>query len=176
MLCDRCHKREAAMHYTQIINGRRTEAHLCTECVAGSPMFSGHACGKMDSLFHSLFDESVFRNFWRDPMDQMEKLAWPAGFVTMDARIKARESNGPVSYKILRENLKPFYQKGQNSVPSNEAGAEEPKGNREGHLASAVQELRKQLALLVQEEKYEEAVRLRDEIKRLTAKEDGHDE
>lgn len=34
MLCDRCHGREAVVHVTQIVNGHRTEKHLCRECAA----------------------------------------------------------------------------------------------------------------------------------------------
>ena len=34
MLCDRCKKNEAQVYYTEIINGEKTEQHLCEECAA----------------------------------------------------------------------------------------------------------------------------------------------
>lgn len=32
MLCENCGKRPATVHYTQIINGLKTEMHLCEVC------------------------------------------------------------------------------------------------------------------------------------------------
>ena len=70
MLCDRCHTREATVHYTQIVNGRRTEEHLCPECAAQSRVMSGG----MDSLMHSMFDHSFFQNIWSDPLSELRNL------------------------------------------------------------------------------------------------------
>ena len=32
MECQRCHKNDASVHYTQVINGKKDEVHLCEEC------------------------------------------------------------------------------------------------------------------------------------------------
>ena len=32
MMCQDCNKREATLHFTKIINGKKTETHLCDEC------------------------------------------------------------------------------------------------------------------------------------------------
>ncbi len=34
MLCEKCHENEATIHYTEIINGVKTEHHLCRDCAA----------------------------------------------------------------------------------------------------------------------------------------------
>ncbi|CUH91964.1 UvrB/UvrC motif-containing protein [Herbinix luporum] len=39
MLCDRCLKRNAKVLYTEIINGVKTEQHLCEECAADYTSF-----------------------------------------------------------------------------------------------------------------------------------------
>lgn len=39
MLCDVCGKREAKIYYTEIINGKKTEQHLCEECAAEHTSF-----------------------------------------------------------------------------------------------------------------------------------------
>lgn len=39
MLCDRCHKRDAKVLYTEIINGLKKEQHLCEECAADYTSF-----------------------------------------------------------------------------------------------------------------------------------------
>ncbi|HHV62937.1 MAG TPA: hypothetical protein GXX51_09900 [Firmicutes bacterium] len=50
MICDECKKRPANVHLTKIINGHKTEMHLCEECARakgeldffGAPEFSFH--------------------------------------------------------------------------------------------------------------------------------------
>ena len=32
MLCERCHKNEAAVHTVQVINGEKTEHYYCEAC------------------------------------------------------------------------------------------------------------------------------------------------
>ena len=34
MICERCHKKEATIHITEVLNGNRTEKHLCQDCAA----------------------------------------------------------------------------------------------------------------------------------------------
>lgn len=69
MLCDRCHGREAVVHVTQIVNGHRTERHLCKECAArenlvnNSMGFFGHDLfrNSFDTFFNDGFMDSLFR-------------------------------------------------------------------------------------------------------------------
>ncbi|HHZ01994.1 MAG TPA: hypothetical protein GX396_03490 [Tissierellia bacterium] len=50
MLCDECGKKEANVHLTHIINGKKTESHLCEECA-----------NKTQSIFNSSFSmENLF--------------------------------------------------------------------------------------------------------------------
>lgn len=39
MLCDRCQKKDAKVLYTEIINGVKTEQHLCEECATNYTSF-----------------------------------------------------------------------------------------------------------------------------------------
>ena len=32
MLCEKCNKNQATFHYAEVINGVRSEHHLCSEC------------------------------------------------------------------------------------------------------------------------------------------------
>ncbi len=34
MLCQNCNNEQATLHYKQIVNGEKREAHLCTECAS----------------------------------------------------------------------------------------------------------------------------------------------
>lgn len=39
MLCDKCQKKEATVLYTEIINGKKKEQHLCEECATDCTSF-----------------------------------------------------------------------------------------------------------------------------------------
>lgn len=39
MLCDKCKQREAKIYYTEIVNGKKMEQHLCEECAAEMSSF-----------------------------------------------------------------------------------------------------------------------------------------
>lgn len=45
MKCQKCHEREATSHMTEIINGKKQELHLCSECAAESPEFQNMKMG-----------------------------------------------------------------------------------------------------------------------------------
>lgn len=49
MLCQECQRRQATLHFTKIINGKKTEFHICDVCakekgeyIPGSNSFSIH--------------------------------------------------------------------------------------------------------------------------------------
>lgn len=52
MLCDKCGKKTATTHYTQIINGEKRESHLCEDCAAESGY--GQFFGDFPNLFGSM--------------------------------------------------------------------------------------------------------------------------
>lgn len=45
MKCQKCNQREATTHMTQIINGVKSEYHLCSECAKDSPEMTGFKHG-----------------------------------------------------------------------------------------------------------------------------------
>lgn len=175
MLCDRCHKREATVHYTQIVNGRRTEEHLCPECAAGSGIMSGKALGGMDSFMHSMFDDSLFRDLWSDPMSRLRDMACRSCGTTLDTFRKEGELGCPDCYETFRDNLRPFFRKAQEGVKHIGKTPDTPAEKEPAEESPEVKSLKEKLAALVAEENYEEAARVRDAIKQLEKKGESHD-
>ena len=54
MKCQRCNKNEANTHYTQIINGKKKEYFLCSECAHESEEINGLKFG-FDNEFDNFF-------------------------------------------------------------------------------------------------------------------------
>ena len=53
MLCEKCNKNQATFHYAEVINGVRSEHHLCSECAANTDV----------SFYSSIFEND--ENFTR---------------------------------------------------------------------------------------------------------------
>lgn len=81
MLCDRCHGREAVVHVTQIVNGHRTEKHLCRECAAKENLmhpsmdFFGHDLFR--NSFDSFFNDGFMNSLFRPARTAIESLSCP---------------------------------------------------------------------------------------------------
>lgn len=167
MLCEHCHKKEATVHYTEIVNGRRTEEHLCADCAGKAQL--GTAMPRMDFFRDSFFGDSFFRDFWDEPVRTLRRLACPTCGTTLDTVREEGRLGCPDCYETFRESLAPFFGKNQEGgshtgmTPETAAPApaEEKKETADPHAA----ELREKLAALVKEENYEEAAKVRDELK-----------
>ena len=114
MLCDRCHGREAVVHVTQIINGHRTELHLCEECARKERVVHrsfGHFGSSMfRSPLESFFEGRMPSFFGRSPMEiealpeERDTAMFPEGL---------RRSND--SYEAFREKIRPAFSHGENA-------------------------------------------------------------
>lgn len=54
MICNECGKNEAKVHFTQIINGKKTENHLCEECAKKNQIL--YSSFSMENLFSAMLN------------------------------------------------------------------------------------------------------------------------
>ena len=54
MLCEKCNKNQATFHYAEVINGVRSEHHLCGECAANTDVSFYSSIFENDENFTSL--------------------------------------------------------------------------------------------------------------------------
>lgn len=165
MLCQNCGKNPATTHYKENINGQMREMHLCPECAAkltgGVPT--------MNSMFHDAFFggnhffSTPFTSLWNGAQAIGGGRRCPTcGMTESELRRSGRAGCGDC-YSNFSDILLPYIKKLHGaaahigSTPSaSRAPAENP-----------VVGLREKLNEAVQAENYEEAARLRDEIRRL---------
>lgn len=167
MLCDRCHGREAVVHVTQIVNGHRTERHLCRECAArenlvnNSMGFFGH------DLFRNSFDTFSTTVLWIPFSALPERLLkiCPARNAERPIMIQKDGLLGcPGCYEAFREKLRPAFQHMQGA---HRYEGDEPKKAEVKEESPELTDLRNKLSKLVADENYEEAAKVRDEIHKL---------
>lgn len=144
MRCEHCGRNEATFHYQSTVNGRSEEAHLCAECAAELGYTQGF--GGMDDVFDHAFDSVFsflpsmfggFGDFFTEPR------------LTLAARRTLQLQPAPDE---------PYYE--------TESLLDEAEG-RELRRECERNSLETRLREAVESEDYEQAARLRDELKSL---------
>ena len=187
MLCDNCKKKEANVSYRENINGRKKEMHLCEECSKklgiGNMNFSmpidfSSFLGEFIEDFTTpefmpLFDEikTIKCNncgYTFDDIANTGKLGCEDCYETFETRIdpilKRIQGSNRHSGRIGKDIDNKISEKlnGKENSNKNEKGKDE--GNKD---ESKLEKLQEDLKQAIKEERYEDAAKLRDEIKKL---------
>lgn len=143
MKCERCGQREATFYYQSNINGRVTQVHLCPECAAEL----GYTRG-MSNSFRS------FRRSFFDPFSLLEDFGMLSNRMT---EFPAPLEEAARSAAGIEDTV---------DTPAGLVGRDEAVQLQKERERNA---LENQLKAAVDSENYEEAARLRDELKKLSA-------
>lgn len=186
MLCQRCHQRQATVFFSQTVNQETTQAHLCEVCALEQNQAAG---GVLPFGFNPFAAMSQFMNDFMgfdmgaiaevqsgrtkqvglDPQLQCPHCGYQLSTFRQNGRLGCTKCYG--SFKAALEPL-------ISSVHGNVRHVEEaPPSEKTAPPAvdrrsqdPEVKALREKITEAIQAEKYEEAARLRDEIKKLENK------
>ena len=193
MLCENCGKNEANVRYTQIINGDKKEMHLCEEC--SEKLGIGKMDFKMPISFSSFlgdfFDE--FENDTLlpelDPIKQLTcdscgmtfedfmntgKLGCSNCYDTFESKIDpilknihgANKHVGRLGKIASSSKLKDTDFKEHENNTKQDIEPENKTQNMENEK-SKEETLKQELQKAIEEERYEDAAKIRDEIKKI---------
>lgn len=178
MLCSNCGKNEANVRYTRIINGEKTEFRLCEECAKKA--------GLEDIDFSMPIDFSNFlSDFFEDDLllpnfTGLQENKCPKCGLTFDDFAKNGRFGCGECYSTFGEKLE--------SILKNLHGSSKHVGKKPAHLAKLninnqkdavtknedkkvdekkekIEKLNRELQQAIKEERYEDAAKIRDEIK-----------
>src|SRR2546423_1821666 len=162
MLCCICKEKEASVHLTQIAGDKMQKVDLCEECAKTK--------GVNDPTGFSLADLLLGLG----ASDEIEKAAGGAeikcircGFTQADFK-KAGRLGCPECYKTFSEPLEGLLKTMHKGVRHVGKVPEVLRQNRD--LTDRLKQLQKKLSKAVEQEDFEEAAILRDEIKQTTAR------
>lgn len=180
MLCDKCKKREAKMYYTEIINGVKKEQHLCEECVADSSSFPLDYAGFGKELSLGGLLSSILGNYHTEQPtrkeDTMPFLTCESCGMTYEEFLHKGKFGCADCYKSFEPGLEKSIRQIQGAdfhVGKKPNGFEAETAQPVNEL-SQVEKLSIRLQDAIEKEEFEEAAKLRDEIKRI--KEEGEKE
>lgn len=153
MLCENCKENPASVHVEQISGGQKTELHLCQECSVGlhAPLF-------LDSLLKSLiFSASKLTEESNEKNVQCE-----CGMKLSEFK-KLGKLGCEQCYTTFKKELAQLLRNIQWSM--NHTG-KIPVKNAKGIIKKKeIKRLREELQQAIEEEEYETAAQLRDQIK-----------
>ena len=156
MKCEKCGKNEAAMLYQQTVNGVTQTLHLCPVCAQSAGLGGFSTLGFWGEPFGS--------SLWREMTGAAERRCPVCGTTERTLRKTGRVGCADC-YAAFREVLTPYLQKVHGAtrhIGAAPAAADTPAPPQAEPLA----DLRAQLKAAVEREDYEQAARLRDEIRR----------
>lgn len=156
MLCSN----PATVHLTDIVNSKKKELHLCQACAESKNLL------KQQTLDLPAILQTLIGQHLGQPTDELSRLTCPAcGIKYMEFRAQGR-LGCPHDYAVFRIGLEPLLQRihrqtqHQGKVPRRRIN---PNQNAE------LVELRSRLQAAIVSESYEEAIRLRDLLRRKEA-------
>lgn len=165
MQCDVCHAKEATVHLTEIINNKVTKLHLCEQCAREKSQEMEEHFGLAD-LLSGLADLVPTAG-------EKQKIAAPGikcpscGFTFQNFR-KMGRLGCPKCYETFKNQLSPLLRKIHGS--DNHPGKMPVKKVVARGKAVLVGDLKTNLEKAIRLEEFEEAARLRDQIRALEKK------
>lgn len=181
MLCENCGKREANVRYSENINGAKKELHLCEECSKKLGITD-----KMDFRMPSLDFSSLFGSFLEDfstpdfmpLLSEMKKIECNSCGSTFEDIINTGRYGCPNCYEVFEDRMDPILKKLQGAnrhngrlgkISDNKVKFEKSEENVSTNSnENKLEKLQEDLKLAIKEERYEEAAKIRDEIKKMS--------
>jgi protein arginine kinase activator len=170
MVCQECNQRPASLHFTKVVNGEKTEFHLCDKCAQekGDIYIINNSSGfSINNLLAGLFSiEPQIQQSQQNPFEKKEVLQCEHCSMTFPQFIKVGRFGCSHCYTVFKDQLKPIYKRLHSGNWSHNGKI--PKRIGGGiHLKKQVENLKNELKELIQQEEFEKAAKIRDEIRTL---------
>ena len=190
MKCENCGKNEANVKYTQIINGEKKQMFLCEECSKKLGVSDIHFNMPIsfNSFLEDFFDDMNDVSFMPTLGAGSKKLQCSKCGLTWDDFLHTGNLGCSNCYEEFESRIAPILRSLQgatshigrlgdviegNDIKQNLDDKENVNSIQENKIVNKVDELKEELKQAIKEERYEDAAKLRNEIKNL---ENGQEE
>lgn len=167
MLCERCQKNQASVHMAQFINGYKVEQHLCEQCAREAGLKSQISFEDIFQSFLNLTGETSQAE--KEESHEKNIQSCPDCGATYDDIRKIGKLGCPSCFPVFQNQLDSMLKSIHGS--SQHKGKFPVKNGMVFQIRKKREELKKQLAEAIAKEEFEDAARLRDEIRLLEKEE-----
>ena len=165
MLCQNCGKNEATTHIKQIINGDMAESHLCSECASHlgyDDVFSDFGLG-LSQFFGGFLGDMMPSLGQGNPVKRCEKCGASFEDIAREGKVGCADC-----YRTFYDRLLPSIQRIHGKIKHNgKTSAAVPEKVKIETTEEKIEKLQKQMNECVAKQEFEEAAKIRDEIKAL---------
>ncbi|ABS20449.1 UvrB/UvrC motif-containing protein [Bacillus cytotoxicus] len=171
MTCQNCNMRPATLHYTKVVNGEKTEVHLCEQCAGQSGYTSFFQSSQPSFSFQDLL--AGLLNGGPATFGQKENtfsstkvLRCPECKMTYEQFAKVGRLGCSSCYETFKDQIKPMLKR-LHGGHTNHSGKVPKRIGGNIHLKKELDELKLTLKQHVQREEFEQAAQIRDQIRNL---------
>jgi protein arginine kinase activator len=178
MLCQQCQKREANVHFTRVINGKKVEMYLCEQCAAEKGKFT---FSPQLNLVNFLWGFPGFGANAGFSQAGPREIRCEVCNMSFDDFRKTGKLGCANCYRIFRNNLNPILRRLHGNtehtgkVPLNVSNDSQEKPSIKSanikqestDQEEEIKRLKEELAAAISSERYERAAELRDRIRDL---------
>jgi protein arginine kinase activator len=167
MLCDECQKEQACVHITKIINQQKIERHLCEQCAQKTGEIIGKGINNVLGSKFSVHDflKEMFNYTVADSAQKTLEPVCPECGLSYSEFSRSGKFGCSTCYQAFGGQLEPLIKRMHGTVLH--TGKVPRRGGIKYSVQQRIKQLRQELEQHVNREEYEQAARLRDEIKAL---------
>ncbi|GGA88545.1 UvrB/UvrC motif-containing protein [Ornithinibacillus halotolerans] len=171
MECQECHQRPASLHYTQVINGHKTEIQICEVCAKEKGYMTYPEEGySLHNLLTGLFNfDSNHVGSPNNPLKKEKELECTKCGLTLTQFKQIGKFGCGECYHAFSSSLNPIFRRVHSGNTEHRGKIPKRKGGSL-HLKKQIATYKSQLQDLIINEEFEQAAVVRDKIKDLENK------
>ncbi|WP_138420206.1 UvrB/UvrC motif-containing protein [Aquibacillus sediminis] len=170
MDCQECKERSATLHFTKVVNGAKTEIHVCEQCAKEKGYVSDEEeAYSLHDLLSGLFNfepSSIHTGQQANQVSTEQVLKCPNCGMTYHDFTRVGKFGCAECYHAFEAHLNPIFRRVHSGNTTHD-------GKIPKRIGSTIQQrkkldqYRKQLQQLIENEEFEQAAKVRDQIKSL---------
>lgn len=162
MLCDHCKSKPACVHITKIINNQKVEKHLCQECAQGSGEMN---FSMVNDFSVNDFLKGMFNYEFVHGAGPKTETACPNCGMTYNDFSRSGKIGCSTCYQVFGAKLEPLVRRIHGTC--GHTGKVPKRGQGTLELKLRLKKMKQELERHIASEEYEQAAKLRDEIRAL---------
>lgn len=168
MICQECQERPATLHYSKIVNGEKTDIHLCETCANDSNnkyIFSQIGGYSVNDLLAGLFKgNNGIYEMKKNTLHHDKTLECPRCKMTFNQFTKIGRLGCSTCYETFKDQMKPIVKRIHSGNVSH-TGKLPQKISGAISLKRKLNNLKAQMQSFIEKEDFEQAIQIRDEIR-----------
>jgi len=168
MICQECQERPATLHYSKVVNGEKTDIHLCEKCAGESNnkyIFSEIGGYSVNDLLAGLFKgNNGIYEMKKNSFHKEQQIECPRCKMTFQKFTKIGRLGCSTCYETFKDQMKPIVKRIHSGNVSH-TGKLPQKISGEISLKRKLKDLKAQMQTFIEKEDFEHAIKIRDEIR-----------